>query len=161
MITYKKGNLLDTPDKIIAHGCNAQGVMGSGVAKAIRDKFPKAYEDYRKRFPGPIGIENQSVLGSVIPSINGQCVILNCITQLNYGKDGKKYVSYDAIDKCMSYIYGDLHMTNFFTGEKTLPADTNISMPKIGAGLGGGNWEVIEAIINHRLKDVNVTVWEL
>lgn len=34
-------------------------------------------------------------------------------------------------------------------------------MPKIGAGLGGGNWEVIEAIINHRLKDHNVTVWEL
>lgn len=34
MIQYKTGNLLDTPDSYIVHGCNAQGVMGSGVAKA-------------------------------------------------------------------------------------------------------------------------------
>ncbi len=36
MITYKQGDLMKASETYIAHGCNAQGVMGSGVAKAIR-----------------------------------------------------------------------------------------------------------------------------
>jgi O-acetyl-ADP-ribose deacetylase (regulator of RNase III) len=36
-----------------------------------------------------------------------------------------------------------------------------IHIPRIGAGLGGGDWGVIETIINHRCKNVNVIVWDL
>ena len=39
-------DLLNSPDRIIVHGCNAQGVMGAGVAKAIRTKYPEAYSNY-------------------------------------------------------------------------------------------------------------------
>lgn len=46
-IIYKKGNVLDTTDRYIVHGCNSRKVMGSGVALAIRQKYPKAYEDYK------------------------------------------------------------------------------------------------------------------
>lgn len=149
MITYKKGNLLDTPDMLIAHGCNAQGVMGSGVAKAIRDKYPKAFDDYQQAvydFKYP-----RNHLGRMISSAqpDGR-IILNCVTQDQYGKDGKKYVSYDAIDTCMNKIQKGM-----------FGLSTNVSMPKIGAGLGGGEWSIIEAIINHRLHDYNVTIWTL
>ena len=37
MIQYKKGDLLSVTKGIIAHGCNAQGVMGSGVALQIKN----------------------------------------------------------------------------------------------------------------------------
>lgn len=149
MITYKKGNLLDSTDVVIAHGCNARGVMGSGVALAIREKYPWAFEAYRN--------DPFRSLGTVIPSgittLEGSKIVLNCITQQNYGRDpNTRYVSYDAVDECMKLI------------NAMLPAmiyNNAISMPKIGAGLGGGNWEIIEAIINYRLKDVDVTVWEL
>jgi len=47
MIKYVRGNLLDAPQPIIVHQVNCQGVMGSGVAKAIRDKYPQAYQAYR------------------------------------------------------------------------------------------------------------------
>ncbi len=33
MITYVQGDALETNDPIIVHGCNAQGVMGKGIAK--------------------------------------------------------------------------------------------------------------------------------
>lgn len=151
MITYKKGDLLNTTDLFIAHGCNAQGVMGSGVAKAIRGKYPKAYEDYRKMWELHMKLE----LGQIIPSYqpDGK-VILHAITQDQYGYDYKKYVSYDAIDLAMARIAFDLR---FSTGG----GRQNISMPRIGAGLGGGDWRVIEAIINHRMTDHKVTIWEL
>lgn len=38
-IKYIKGSLLDTDAKIIVHGCNCQGVMGSGVAKQLKKNY--------------------------------------------------------------------------------------------------------------------------
>lgn len=50
MIIYKQGNLLDSGCKVICHQVNCQGVMGSGIAKEIRNRFPTAYTEFRKSF---------------------------------------------------------------------------------------------------------------
>jgi O-acetyl-ADP-ribose deacetylase (regulator of RNase III) len=52
---------------------------------------------------------------------------------------------YEAFTICMRKI------NNIFTGK-------HIGMPKIGAGLAGGNWNRIEHIINVELRDCTVTV---
>ena len=46
MITYKNGNLLESGCDIICHQVNCQKVMGSGIAKQIREKWPIVYYDY-------------------------------------------------------------------------------------------------------------------
>ena len=145
MITYKKGNLLATEDSVIIHGCNARGVMGAGVALQIKLKYPKAFTDYErfcKQRANPLGL----VCISTQPDYK---VIINAITQSGYSNENTRHVSYDAVDDCMVRI-----------GQYSEP-QTRISIPKIGAGLGGGDWKVIEAIINHRLSEFNITVWEL
>lgn len=163
-IIYKKGNVLDTTDRYIVHGCNSRKVMGSGVALAIRQKYPKAYEDYKKELEELEDISEESRLGKIIFSEqpDGK-IIVNAITQEFYGKEPLKYVSYDAIDEAMLNL--DYVLTIYseipFVGNVNKFLSKDISMPKIGAGLGGGNWNVIEAIINHRLSNHNVTVWEL
>ena len=47
----KKGNvvdaLLNNEVDYIMHVCNAQGVMGSGVAKEIKERVPNAYKSYK------------------------------------------------------------------------------------------------------------------
>ena len=40
------GNLLDSDATVICHQVNCQGKMNSGVAKAIRNKYPRVYEEY-------------------------------------------------------------------------------------------------------------------
>ena len=40
------GNLLETPCDIICHQVNCMGVMGSGIAKQIKEKWPKVYREY-------------------------------------------------------------------------------------------------------------------
>ena len=40
MVTVVKGNLLDATEIVIAHQVNCQKKMNSGVAKAIREKYP-------------------------------------------------------------------------------------------------------------------------
>ena len=46
MIHHVKGNLLDSNCDYICHQVNCQGVMNSGVAKQIREKWPEVYESY-------------------------------------------------------------------------------------------------------------------
>jgi O-acetyl-ADP-ribose deacetylase (regulator of RNase III) len=145
VIEYKIGDLLKTPDKVLVHGCNTQGVMGSGVALAIKQKWPEVFEDYKNQIF--FGAERK-ILGSIITSVTtDKRIIVNALTQDQYGKDGKKYVSYDAMDDAMLEI------------AKAINVRSPISMPKIGAGLGGGDWGVIEKIIEHRLLKHKVTIW--
>lgn len=139
-----KGDLLKTGYKYIAHGCNAQGRMASGVAKAIRAKYPKAYDDYMGS-----KLDGSMAMGVEIFSEqpDGK-VVINMITQSDYGYDGDRYVSYDAVAEA------------FERTNKRIPGET-VAIPMIGAGLGGGDWKVIEAIINSTTPDLKVFVYAL
>jgi O-acetyl-ADP-ribose deacetylase (regulator of RNase III) len=145
-IEYIKGDLFSTECKTILHGCNAQGVMGSGVAKIIREKYPKAYNVYVEKHNRE-GLR----LGHCIKVLAEEKLIVNAITQQYYGRDGSKYVSYDAVDEVMK----EVNTMHYIYGIK------EIAMPQIGAGLGGGNWRVIEAIIESRLTLVQPLVYIL
>lgn len=153
MMIYKIGNILDSDDSIIAHGCNSRGVMDSGVAKAIRDKYPVVYQDYMREFDKQTSDSLVSCmkLGTCILSNSGSKTIISCITQKDYGLSNIRYVSYDAVDLGMARISGIMN---------ELGKDY-ISIPKIGSGLGNGDWNVIVEIISSRLKNKNVTVWDL
>lgn len=47
-----EANLLDFPNNInsIAHSCNTRNIMGGGIAKQIKDRYPEAYEADTKAF---------------------------------------------------------------------------------------------------------------
>lgn len=146
MINYTTGNLLEAKEKVIVHGCNNYGVMGSGVAKQIRDKWPNVYDVYHLKYQ-VFGLE----LGSIIPveTIDGK-IIVNAITQDGFGRDGKQYVKYDAIENC------------FISINDRAPSweATEIAMPRIGAGLGGGDWKIIEEIITRTAKNYIPVVYD-
>lgn len=141
-IEYVKGDLFSTDIKHIAHGCNSKSVMGSGVAKIVKDQFPEAYNEYMIR---------DLRLGEIIVVESGGKVIINAVTQKNYGRDGSRYVSYDAVASCMEAI--NEHFMTMPNGR--------VAMPQIGAGLGGGDWKVIEAIIESELTCVHPVVYML
>jgi O-acetyl-ADP-ribose deacetylase (regulator of RNase III) len=143
-IEYRKGDLLTTDIKHILHGCNAQGVMGAGVAAAIRSKYAQAYKDYTEVYNSK-GLE----LGTAVFSVqNDGKVIINAITQNNYGRDKNKvYVSYWAVAEIFRKIES--------FGIKEL------AMPMIGSGLANGDWAVISAIIENTLVHTKPLVYSL
>lgn len=146
-IQTKVGNLMNVTSGHIVHGCNAQGVMGSGVALAVKRKFPGAYEDYIKQFKADDGL----VLGMAYPStIDKQLVVWNAITQNLFGQ-GPRQVSYDAIETCFVVINDKV---GFYKDH--WPAEIHI--PMIGAARGGGNWEIIREIIEQTVEHP-VTLW--
>lgn len=141
-INYIYGDLFETEDKMIIHGCNCQGVMGSGVAKIIKTVYPKAYTDYKNA---------KMVLGRVIWSDTGESMIIgNCLTQEFYGRDKNTvYLDYFALRDCLNKVH------NFAKGIGI----ESVSMPKIGAGFANGDWNVIEKMIEEEFKYVQPNVW--
>jgi O-acetyl-ADP-ribose deacetylase (regulator of RNase III) len=149
-IITKVGNLLDVKAGHIVHGCNSLGVMGSGVALAIRNMYPGAYETYRATFDDE-GLE----MGWAYPYCpTTDLVIWNAITQEFCGSDGRRYVSYDAVANAFEEINEAILTSDI----STIPKEIHI--PLIGAGLGGGNWEIIREIIE-QTTTVPVTLWML
>lgn len=152
MIEYIKGDLFSVTEGIIAHGCNCQGVMGSGVAKIVKEKYPKAFLEYAKLCSRYNEYDSYTLLGTAQNVVVDYkyLVIYNLFTQNFYGT-GDKHVNYEAVYTSFSTMFAKEEM-NAYT----------INIPKIGAGLGGGDWKVIEAIINSANRDDRlIKVWEL
>ncbi len=147
-IQYRKGNLFETDIEHIVHGCNAQGVMGSGVARIVRDDYAAAYEFYKAQHAAH-GLK----LGDVqfVPA-NGKTIV-NAVTQHLFGKpvEPTRFVDYDAVADCMKTVNQVLKLSGY----------TEVAMPQIGAGLGGGDWTIIEKIIEQQLTDVQPVVYVL
>lgn len=155
MVNYVKGNLLDSNCDYICHQVNCQGVMGSGIARQIRERWPWvfiSYYEYCSRRKN----NNESPLGKIWgvaidrDNRNSQWVI-NMFSQDNFGYDGSRFTSYDAFAECLTAM------------RDRLPKDKTIGFPKnIGCGLGGGNWKIISALIEEILgDDYEVYIYEL
>jgi O-acetyl-ADP-ribose deacetylase (regulator of RNase III) len=156
MIKVINGDLTAVEDGVILHGCNAQGVMGSGVAKALRDKYPEIFDPYKKVCDS---VTNKAeLLGEIVPVVieGTNVTVVNGITQINYGKDGKVYADLTAIRKAVV--------------NTALTFQEDIHLPAIGSGLGGLDWdkEVLPLLrtIDTWLTDVcglqiNIVVYKL
>lgn len=152
MVKYVKGNLLDSDCTYICHQVNCQGVMASGIAKQIRERWPNVYDGYR-RFCEHYGHYYTNVLlGKVFKAqVDVNKYVLNLFSQNNYGYDGSRFTSYDSFEHCLNVI------------KDWIPKSSSIGFPKnIGCGLGGGNWKVISALIEEILgEDFDVYIYEL
>lgn len=127
---YLKKDITTVEQGIIVQGVNCMAVMGSGVAAAIRRKWPQVFEPYKKICLN-YNKSGRALLGSVnFVEITPELIIANVFSQEFYGNDGVTYASPIAI------ILG---LQNVFTyAEK---ANMPIYSVKIGCGLGGLSWE--------------------
>jgi O-acetyl-ADP-ribose deacetylase (regulator of RNase III) len=143
----KKGSLLDVDNGIIVHGCNSLGVMGAGVALQIARKWPEVLTFYQEC----LDVCSGNPLGRVyFYNVAPNLIVANAITQNTVGQSLN--VDYKAIEHCFRLVVQNAEELN-------LP----IHYPMIGAGLGGGDWTVIENIIDEVCSgyDVSRTLWIL
>jgi len=132
---------------VIVHGCNCFLSMGKGIAKAIKEEFPEAFVVDKETKSGDI-----SKLGfftyATVKRLFREIIIVNAYTQYNYNtRDGKNacMIDYMAIENVFKRIKKAFH------GKR-------IGYPKIGAGLGGGDWNKISKIIDRELEGENHTL---
>ena len=161
------GNILSLTEGILVHGCNCQGVMGGGIAKFIRDKWPPVYQAY-KNYHSKVGLRLGDVVNvshfklraekSMARHIHDVCdvlperlIVVNAMTQDDFGNDPRRvYVDYDAIEAAFSRI-------SLLARDTGLP----VHFPLIGCGLAKGSWEDVEQRIQRAMPDIDKTLWTL
>lgn len=140
ILDYFKSNVRTNEERLLlVHGCNAKGVMGSGIARQIKSQYPAVYDDYITFLKKPV---KHNILGNITHTcVTNNSIIVSGITQLDYGRDEKiQYVDYDAVRNVF------LRVVSF----NTISRGT-IIFPKIGTGLGNGDWDVIKRIIEETI----------
>jgi O-acetyl-ADP-ribose deacetylase (regulator of RNase III) len=147
---------------VITHGCNCLSQMGAGIAPQMAkafgcDEFEMEWWGESIEKLGCIDYETFVLGKGAIWNLNQaennedepELTVVNSYTQFKYGKnhtDGvSKPLDYEALTLCMRKI------NHTFKGK-------HIGLPKIGAGLAGGDWERIKQIIQTELVDCEVTV---
>jgi O-acetyl-ADP-ribose deacetylase (regulator of RNase III) len=136
-----------TGRKIIAHGCNNLGIMGAGVAVAIARRWRQAEEEY-KAFCAKTADKNLLPGKVQYSRVAEDLWIANAITQYGLRSHTNPVpVSYTAITECFTSIR-----------EFAKQENTSVHMPRIGCGLGGGNWIKVEELLYEHLLVDNISI---
>lgn len=114
------------------HGCNCFNTMGSGIASQIRENFPTMYMLDQNTRSG-----DKAKLGRAMPILLPNGVWgFNLYTQYAYGGRAL-HINLDALKVTLNAACDILEPL----GVKTM------HIPKIGSGLGNGNWDAISMSI--------------
>lgn len=148
MITYKTGDILNAKENLILQQVNCRGVMGSGLAKQIADKWPLVKKSYQIVCNNAIPYDLLGKIHSV--RINKDRYVVNVFGQLNYGRNKNVvYTDYDALRKAFESI-------------ALYHPDKTIAIPyKFGCGLANGDWNIVLKLIEEFFKDFDVIIYKL
>ena len=156
-IRIVNGDLLESKAQVIAHQTNCCKGFGSGVAKAIKEKYPVVAEEHRLacNINEGSGLKPSNMLG-LLQAVKvsdftekEDRYVVNMYAQENYGYDGRKYTSYGALDTCLSKLV-------------TFCKDKGIKTVAFPYGMssvrGGANWDVVMALINAHFAGTDIDV---
>ena len=163
MIKFCDGDLLKSGCDIICHQVNEYGVMGAGIAKQIKEKYPKAFADYTK------AIKEAKSKGKKLPMIAlskqpDGVVVANMFTQRN-GKTDIEILRNAVFLLAMQIL--DLFVTKLKFNEMTgvfFDRPFRVGIPyKYGCGIEKGEWESVLKIwsgVFGEMENINLEVWK-
>lgn len=124
----------------IAHVCNCQGVMGSGIAREIKTRYPTAFEAYKQneidmqKIPAYQGLQ----LGTIsYAEVRPTEFVFNLHAQQFYGTD-KRHLNYEALYKSLEQMRSVMILNKI----------QSVGFPyMMGSDRAGGDWNVVRAMI--------------
>jgi len=148
------GDLFKSDCDVICHQVNCKGVMGIGLSKAIRKRYPLVFEQYSNFVNKNKGIpENSSeFLGLCqIVKIGDGKYVANLFGQDDYGREKKQYTNYNAL-LCSLFA---LRRLILFGGYNI----KSVAFPyNLGCGFAGGDWNMIRDMIISVFSTLNVRI---
>lgn len=142
----------------VIHGCNDQGVMGSGLALQIKNKFPEAFDIYKAQHNreegNTIGLWSMTqplfVHAPLVKLKAPKLKIVNAVTQVSFGNNKRvRYTKYDAVAQIFDSLKNQFRENNVV-----------VAIPKLFASdRGNACWKVVFNIIKDSFKYSNITLY--
>jgi O-acetyl-ADP-ribose deacetylase (regulator of RNase III) len=131
MITYKKGNIFDSKCDILINPINKVGVMGAGLAKQFKQRYPEMFDEYVEWCNGKRSYKftDLQVEDCLFLYENGyeEQGVIGFPTKNHWGNKS----DIKLIEEGLAAI---VELT------KTQSDKNSFAFPKLGCGLGGLDW---------------------
>lgn len=154
MIQIVPGNILTVDSGILIQQVNCKGVMGAGLAKQLREKYPGMYSSYleyiRKETNGDLS-QSKVLLGKAYPyHTKSGLTIINCFGQDGYGHDTQQ-TDYAALRAALTIV-----------ANTAVCYGSRVAIPwGIGCALAGGDWNLVMDMILEVFQRCDVTIYKL
>lgn len=143
-ITQKVGDLFTSSQPALAQGVNVFGLMGAGIAVLFKRRSPEMFDSYVEACK----------TGELAPGG------LHAFQE----KDGTWTFNLASQDKPGKYARLEWFESSLFAAAEFAVANnlSGIGLPRIGAGIGGLNWDDCLAVINsinEQFPELEFEVW--
>lgn len=146
MLHYITGDIFTTTQPAIGHGVNIHGVMGSGIAPLIKNRYPKVFPPYKQ------ACDNKTLTpGLMLPvEVEPNMWIFNLASQDKPGKHARIEWLNESLERSFQEAH-NLQLPGF-------------AIPRIGAGIGGLKWENVKKEIERissYYPQITLEAWSL
>jgi O-acetyl-ADP-ribose deacetylase (regulator of RNase III) len=140
MIRYLESSLFDSPAQTLVNTVNTVGVMGKGIAKEFKERYPEMFREYSR-----ICRRGDLSIGSLHLWRSNRQWVLNFPTKTTWKKPS-------------SLEYVRLGLEKFVATYKDLGI-VSASFPPLGCGNGGLNWQDVRPIMESHLHRLTIPVY--
>jgi O-acetyl-ADP-ribose deacetylase (regulator of RNase III) len=140
MLVYLNTSLFDSPAQTLVNTVNTVGVMGKGIAKTFRERYPTMFSEYRK-----LCNSEQLNIGNLHLWKGDDHWVLNFPTKTNWRLPSK-----------IEYIERGLKT---FVANYERMGVTSASFPPLGCGNGNLNWVDVRSVIEYYLSNINIPIY--
>lgn len=148
MITFTRGNLLESRAEALVNTVNTVGVMGKGIALMFKERFAINFQRYAKACKAK-QVQTGHMFVTDVGELEGPCWIVNFPTKQHWRAPSK-----------MEWVVDGLQDLRRFMIENKVKS---IAIPPLGAGNGGLDWAAVRQQIELALGDlaeIDIMVFE-
>ena len=134
-ITITSGNLLYSDCDILVNTVNCVGVMGAGIAKQFKERYPNMFKQYK----------DDCSRGVILPGmireyqVDGGKIVLNFATKSHWKNPSNiSWISF-GLDNLYKYLDGTSY---------------SVAMPALGCNNGGLDWNIVKELIYNKCSSL-------
>lgn len=147
MIHEVRGDILLSKAAVLAHGVAPNDDFGNGLARALRERWPALYKDFRHychvHHPASGGLWLWGGPGVRIASLLTQ----SAAEGHGHGHPGRATSEY--VNAALRALRHAVHEERF----------ASVALPRLATGVGGMEWETVRPLVERHLGDLDVPVW--
>jgi O-acetyl-ADP-ribose deacetylase (regulator of RNase III) len=140
MITYLETSVFESPAQTLVNTVNTVGVMGKGIAKEFKSRYPAMYREYRA-----LCDQGRLDVGNLHLWRNEKRWVLNFPTKTTWKLPSKMEYVERGLQKFVE-MYARLGITS-------------ASFPPLGCGNGNLQWAEVRPLMEHYLKRTNIAIY--
>lgn len=144
MITYQKGDLLNSEAAALVNTVNTVGVMGKGIALQFKNRFPQNFKIYKDACKNKTFKTGQVLVVHEGDLLNRKTII-NFPTKAHWKGDSTyEYISTGLVALKAAIIEHGIE---------------SIAIPPLGCGNGGLDWNRVKKMIEEALGDLDIACY--